>query len=90
MDDRGRGYDFRAVLRQDVLDVASERIWCEIRGLLPRHRFLLELGRRRNAEQGTELREVSARLVKLRRRSARYRDVLRSEAWARWRDDEAS
>lgn len=90
MDDRRRGYDFEALLRTDLLDTASERIWCEIRGLLPRHRFLVELGRRRSPDQGDELREVSARLVKLRRRSARYRDVLRSEAWARWQDDEPS
>ncbi|MCK6550692.1 hypothetical protein L6R52_32945 [Myxococcota bacterium] len=77
----------RITVERDVLDVASERLWFEIRRLLPRYRYLHDLGPRRNPSQVREMFVVSGRLGRLKERSQRYRDVLREEAW-RALDDE--
>lgn len=67
----------------DALDRACDRIWFEIRALLPRHRWLSDRGELLTAEQTSELTRVSLAIDRLRTRSCRYRDVLRDEAWAR-------
>lgn len=73
---------------RDPLDRACDRIWFEIRELLPRHRVLFELGEARTVDQARELKEVSRRVGELRRRVRRYRDVLRDEAWGRHFEEE--
>jgi hypothetical protein len=72
-------------VKADVLERACERLWLEIRALLPRHRRLHELGASRTAAEERELEEVTRRLGALREETERYRRVLRDEAWARLR-----
>jgi hypothetical protein len=69
---------------RDPLDRACDRIWFEIRALLPRHRWLSELGPGRSPDQSRELARVSRRVEELKRLALRYRDVMREEAWARY------
>lgn len=73
---------------QDPLHLACERLWVEIRGLLPRYRWLEARGWQRTPEQSLELGRVRYRLGRLRALSVRYREVLRDEAWARHRAGE--
>jgi hypothetical protein len=68
----------------DALDRACDRIWFEIRRLLPRHRRLYELGHARSRAQAKELEDLARRVQELRSLALRYRDVLRQEAWARY------
>lgn len=62
-------------MKDDVLDLACRRLWGEIQGLC-----------RRAATVETEAERLRARerLRELRALSARYREVQRREAWARW------
>jgi hypothetical protein len=69
----------------DALERACERIWMEIRSLLPRHRRLHDLGENgRTPEQARELYHLTKRVMELRAETERYRRVLRNEAWARY------
>jgi hypothetical protein len=68
----------------DALERACERIWMEIRSLLPRHRRLHDLGEGRTPEQARELVHLTNRVMELRAETERYRRVLRNEAWARY------
>jgi hypothetical protein len=68
----------------DALERACERIWMEIRSLLPRHRRLHDLGSERTPEQARELDRLTRRVMSLRAETERYRKVLRNEAWARY------
>lgn len=80
----------RINVEPDLLDVAAERLWFEIRRLLPRHRYLYDLGPHRSQAQARELFVVQGRLGRLRNRSKRYRDVLRDEAWRALDDEEGT
>ncbi len=63
----------------DPLEAAWVRLWMEIQGLLPRHRWLYERGRSRSRAQEEEFCYLTERLGWLRKRTCRYRAVLLSE-----------
>lgn len=67
----------------DVLEREYERLWYEIRRLFPRYRVLYDLGEERSEAETEELRYLDVRIEDLRRRTRRYREVLRNEALAR-------
>ncbi len=67
----------------DPLEKACRRYWSEICGLMPRHRFLLELGAQRSSGQEAELLGLTARVLQLRQRTRTYREILRQEALLR-------
>ena len=67
----------------DALEVAWCRLWVEIRDLLPRHPALQERGDVRTADEARELEMLSRRLACLRRRTHRYREVIRAEVRCR-------
>jgi hypothetical protein len=66
-------------MHRDVLDRASRALWEEIRSLLARQRRLAGRG-----AGDLECVRVRERLLALKALSARYREVQRREAWARW------
>lgn len=81
------GRDDRYDPSTDVLEREWERLWAEIRGLLPQlHKLYV-----RSAPRGPtptdahEIVRIERRIESLRRRTRRYREVLRDEANARAR-----
>lgn len=69
----------------DVLEREWERLWSEIRRLLPRLHVLYARTAARGATTTDELEiaRIERRIESLRRRTRRYREVLRDEANAR-------